>query len=150
MAHLGVSQILGRGLTGYNGRHFRGESGQEASMGTSMQRERDEQTLMAGMRRMHQEVYEWREAHPEASFDEIAAQVTPRRRQLVSLWLEQLAKQHGSGAVAEGWVCERCGQPMTYKGEPRREVQHYLEGETALERAYYYCDHCQSGLFPPG
>jgi hypothetical protein len=119
-------------------------------MGTSGQRERDEQVLMAEVRRMHQELYAWREAHPEASFDEIAAQVTPRRRELMGLLLEQLATQHGSGAVVEGRVCERCGQPMTYKGEPKREVQHYLEGESTLERAYYYCDHCQRGLFPPG
>jgi hypothetical protein len=119
-------------------------------MGTSLQREREETVLIAELRRIHQELYEWREAHPGASFDEIAAQVTPRRRELIGLLLEQLAKQHGSGMVVEGRVCERCGQPMSYKGEPRREVQHYLEGETQLERAYYYCDRCESGLFPPG
>ena len=119
-------------------------------MGTSLQREREETILIAELRRIHEELYAWREAHPDASFDDIAAQVTPRRRELIGLWLEQLAKQHGSGAVAEGRVCERCGQPMSYKGEPKREVQHYLEGETQLERAYYYCDRCESGLFPPG
>jgi len=146
----GLAQILGRVVRGYNGRGFWNESEDEGPVGSSVQRERDEAILIEEMRLIHQELYAWREAHPEASFDEIAAQVTPRRRALMGLWLEQLATQPGSGVVAEGKVCEHCGQPMTYKGEPRRQVQHYLEGETELERAYYYCDRCQSGLFPPG
>jgi hypothetical protein len=40
---------------------------------------RSEAILIAAVRRLHQELCEWREAHPKASFDEIAAQVTPRR-----------------------------------------------------------------------
>ncbi len=32
---------------------------------------------------MYEELRLWRDAHPEASFDEIASQVTPRRRELM-------------------------------------------------------------------
>jgi hypothetical protein len=64
--------------------------------------------------------------------------------------LEVLARQHGSGIVAEGRICAGCGQAMSYKGELKRDVEHYLEGETELERAYYYCAHCEGGIFPPG
>lgn len=98
---------------------------------------------------MYEEVRRWRRKHPEASFDEIAAQVTPRRRGLMGKLLVQLASQHGDGEVVEGLRCPDCGQAMTYKGRPSRDVEH-LEGETKLERAYYYCAQCEAGLFPPG
>lgn len=98
---------------------------------------------------MWEELYTWRDQHPGASFDEIVAQVTPQRRVLMGQVLAQLACQHGDGEVVEGVRCPECGQAMSYKGRPRREVEH-LEGETELVRAYYYCAHCESGLFPPG
>ena len=45
------------------------------------------------------------EKHPEASFDEIAAQVTPRRRRIMGKLLAHLASQHGAGEEIEGLVC---------------------------------------------
>jgi hypothetical protein len=106
--------------------------------------------LIAVFGGMVDELRAWRAQHADASFDEIAAQVTPRRRALMGEVLEALARQPGSGMVAEGVVCEQCGQAMAYKGEPVREIEHYLEGETELKRAYYYCPACEAGLFPPG
>lgn len=96
-----------------------------------------------------EELYQWRAEHPAASFDEIAGQVTPRRRALMGQLLAQLACQHGEGAEVEGVNCPECGQAMSYKGSPKRAVEH-LEGEMGLERAYYYCAPCEGGLFPPG
>lgn len=52
--------------------------------------------------------------------------------------IKQLAQQHGDGEVIEGLPCPDCGGAMIYKGRPKRAVAH-LEGETGLERAYYYC-----------
>lgn len=96
-----------------------------------------------------EELYSWRAAHPEASFDEIATQLTPRRRVLMGQLLGQLACQHGDGAEVAGVKCPKCGEMMPYKGCPSREIEH-LEGETELRRAYYHCPDCKSGLFPPG
>ena len=42
---------------------------------------------------------------PRASFDEIAAQVTPRRRVLMGKLLAQLACQHRNGEEIEGLQC---------------------------------------------
>ncbi len=51
-----------------------------------------------------EELQAWREAHPEASFDEIAAQVTPRRQALMGISLTGLACQHGERrVVGVGW-----------------------------------------------
>ena len=105
--------------------------------------------LQTAFDQMYHELYRWRDAHPEASFDEIARQVTPRRQELMGELLSQLALQYGSGEVVEGVSCEQCGQALVYKGRAGRGVEH-LEGETHLKRVYYHCPHCTGGVFPPG
>jgi len=110
--------------------------------------EQSQEPLRTAFDQMYHELYRWREAHPEASFDEIVQQVTPRRQRLMGLVVEQLACQHGRGEVVAGWRCEECGAALVYKGRSPRQVEH-LEGETPLHRAYYHCPHCESGLFPP-
>lgn len=97
---------------------------------------------------MYEELRSWREMHPEASFDEIAAQVTPQRRRLMGALLERLAVQHGDGRYAEA-ICPTCGEKMEASGQRSRQVAH-PEGEVELGRAYHHCPECGSGLFPPG
>lgn len=114
---------------------------------TNLNQEREE--YLAAAAKMYDELRQWREQHPEASIDEIAGQVTPRRRELMGELLKQLARQAGDGEVIEGLACPDCGEAMIYKGTPKRGVAH-LEGDMGLERAYYYCAQCETGLFPPG
>jgi hypothetical protein len=111
--------------------------------------EKEREAFLEAMAKQYDELCQWREKHPEASFDEIAGQVTSRRRELMGKLLSQLACHHGDGEEVEGLPCPDCGGVMLYKGLQKRDVIH-LEGETALERAYYYCVHCERGLFPPG
>lgn len=111
--------------------------------------DKEQAEFMVAVAAMYGELRAWRAKHPGASFDEIAAQVTPRRRALMGQLLEQLARQHGDGEVVEGVNCPECGQAMSYKGKPGRDVLH-KEGPSELERAYYYCAQCETGLFPPG
>ena len=110
-------------------------------------KEREE--YLAAAADMYDQLCQWREQHPKANIDEIAGQVTPRRRELMGQVLKQLARQHGDGEVVEGLVCPECGGAMIYKGTSKRGIAH-LEGEVALGRAYYYCARCETGLFPPG
>ena len=45
--------------------------------------------------------------------------------------------------------CPQCEQEMHYKGlKPKHIVTE--TGEITVERAYYYCETCRTGLFPPG
>jgi hypothetical protein len=118
-------------------------------MSSERQKEATKAALHAEWDVLVEELQVWREGHPEASFDEIANQVTPRRRALMGKLLEALARQHGNGVEVAGIACEVCGQPMVYKGQPLREIGH-LEGESELQRAYYHCPHCKGGVFPPG
>lgn len=90
----------------------------------------------------------WRAAHPDASFDEIGAQVTQERMRLMAGLLGELAAQPEEEPVAAA-VCVHCGAALTPKGKRERGVGH-LEGEVRVRREYHYCDACQSGFFPPG
>ena len=118
-------------------------------MTSSEQREEDKRRWQAQAKEIYEELYEWRERHPEASFDEIGKQVTPRRQELMGELMSQLVLQQGGGEEVEGLHCEECGQALRYKGKPRRGVEH-LEDEARLRRAYYHCPHCAGGIFPPG
>lgn len=97
---------------------------------------------------MDSELKGWRKAHPEARIDEMVAQVTWRRRRLMGQLVEELV---GEGQVEEPEpsYCPECGGVLEFRGKNKRCISHY-EGETELERAYYYCPRCQRGLFPPG
>ena len=118
-------------------------------MKSAEQREQEKRNWQVHAEQMYDELSAWREAHPEASFDEIGDQVTLRRQVLMGELLSQLAVQQESEEVCNALRCEQCGSVLTYKGQPQRGVVH-LEGEATLRRAYYHCPHCGSGVFPPG
>jgi uncharacterized protein with PIN domain len=46
--------------------------------------------------------------------------------------------------------CPQCGRSMHQKKKRQRRRVESRIGGVALKRAYYYCDHCRVGLFPPG
>ena len=48
-----------------------------------------------------------------------------------------------------GPPCPDCQREMRYKGMKENTVSSWV-GEVTFERGYFYCDHCRSGLFPPG
>jgi hypothetical protein len=115
-------------------------------MGQIRSEEKEKAEFLRAAAAMYDELRAWRKQNLEASFDEIAEQVTPRRRALMGRLLRQLAVE--ADERIEAPLCEQCGAAMRYRGTPGRAIGH-REGEVGLERAYYYCDSCQRGLFPP-
>jgi len=115
-------------------------------MGERKNAEEGKAEFLRAAEEMYEELHAWREKHLDASFDEIGDQITPQRRKLVSKLLEQLAVR--ADERIEAPECEQCGEGMRYRGTPERDVSH-REGDVGLERAYYYCDSCERGLFPP-
>ncbi|MFN8490144.1 MAG: hypothetical protein U0350_21330 [Caldilineaceae bacterium] len=98
---------------------------------------------------MYEELPAWRTAHPGASFDEIAGQVTVKRQALMSELLRTFAEQPGRrGFVAER-MCPACGGVLHYKGEKPRTVFH-AEGQPVLTRGYHHCNQCGHSFFPSG
>ena len=91
----------------------------------------------------------WYQGHPEATFDEMEAELGKQRRAILGDFLELSLRQGDLGATPEAPSCSRCGRPMVFKGYPEKEV-HGLEADVKLPRAYYVCPACEAGFFPPG
>ena len=108
---------------------------------------REKEEFLRAAEAMYERLQAWREQHVDASFDEIAEQVTPQRRELMGVLLKQLAETADEKVHAP--TCEQCGRAMVYKGRVSKGVVH-SEGEAGVVRAYYHCADCESGLFPPG
>lgn len=105
------------------------------------------EAFLAAAGAMYEEVSAWRAGHKQASFDEIAEQVTPQRQRLMGELLAQLAEQEGKGEYLAERSCPQCGGVLHYKGEKAREVGH-AEGIAKLERGYHHCEQCGHGFFP--
>jgi len=103
-----------------------------------------------------QALREWRQAHPQATFDEIDAAVqrhfAPVQAAVVAELSQTLAEQEGEGEaqLAPTPRCPHCGQPMQAHGARRRRVPTRQGQAILLRRAYYGCPACGAGLSPPG
>ena len=75
--------------------------------------DKEREEYMAVVAEMYDEHRDWRENHPEASIDELAGQITPRRRALMSELMKQLVWQHGTG---EGWGVQIMGTRCSLTG----------------------------------
>jgi DNA repair exonuclease SbcCD ATPase subunit len=60
--------------------------------------------------------------------------------------VEQVSEE---AETVPGPVCPECGQEMHYKGHKAKQLITET-GAVTVKRAYYYCETCRSGLFPPG
>lgn len=63
--------------------------------------------------------------------------------------LKSLADESSQSETRDTLRCPECRQVMHYKGKRGKDVVTEA-GEIHVERDYYYCPHCQRGLFPPG
>ncbi len=100
--------------------------------------------------RVYRELEAWRDAHPDATYDEIEQEVRRLRPGLMGTFIELLINGRTTGARVEAPRCPECGSEMAFEGYRTWRVRG-LEGETALERAYYRCLRCKGqGFFPPG
>jgi uncharacterized protein with PIN domain len=66
-------------------------------------------------------------------------------KNLAETILERQEKRQPSEAPS----CVRCGEKMKDKGRKINQVVGMV-GEMKIERAYYYCEKCKAGSFPPG
>jgi hypothetical protein len=118
-----------------------------ASKGEEMGEASGKTMFVTAAAAMYEELHQWRANHLEASIDEIAEEVGKRRRVLMGQLLSELAEAADERVLAP--VCEGCGEAMTYKGRPTRDVL-LSEGELHVTRAYFYCPACERGFSPPG
>jgi hypothetical protein len=91
----------------------------------------------------------WYTEHPDATFDEMEAELGRQRRGLLGDIVELSLRQRDLGATPEAPQCEGCGRAMVLKGYPTKTV-YGLEVDLKIQRAYYVCPACGGGHFPPG
>ena len=119
-------------------------------MSRPQSRARRQAAFMEAAQRMYEQMEDWYDEHPEASFGEIEAEARKRRRELMGTTLAQLVNGRDTGAEVEGLKCKQCGVEMEFEGYREWNI-HGLEGDSQMERAYYVCPECEGEtLFPPG
>jgi ABC-type nitrate/sulfonate/bicarbonate transport system substrate-binding protein len=94
----------------------------------------------------------WHAAHPDASFAAMEAaveeQVSRVRTELLGERVTAAAEQAGPAHARP--VCPDCGTPLQRRGRRARTLTARGGGTLRIERPYYTCPACGSGLFPPG
>jgi ribosomal protein L34E len=94
----------------------------------------------------------WHAAHPDASFAALEAaveeQVSRVRTRLLGERVTAAAEQERPATARP--VCPDCGTPLQRRGRRARTLTARGGGTLRLERPYYTCPACGSGLFPPG
>jgi hypothetical protein len=119
-------------------------------MARKMSRKRRKEEFLMAASQVIEEMEDWYDEHPQATFGEIEQEIRRRRRELMGQALEILVNGRDNGVQVEGVSCKRCGKEMEFKGYPPWTVKG-LEGDTRLERAYYVCPDCEGEtIFPPG
>jgi DNA repair exonuclease SbcCD ATPase subunit len=112
-------------------------------------REQRQTELQAKANEIIQQLLDWTDQTEKPNLTQMEDEILALRAKLSQTMLETILSAQEATQPAEGEKCPTCGRPLRYKG--RRSVQ--LEsriGASDLERGYYYCPDCQSGVFPPG
>jgi len=105
--------------------------------------------LMKEAERVIDELLDWSEETAEPNLSQIEGLVLILRQDLSEKMAQGVAEGQETVRPVPGPKCEGCGEEMRYKGMLAKTVSSWV-GEVKLERGYYYCDPCKSGLFPPG
>ena len=95
------------------------------------------------------ELLNWHESSEGPTLDEIEEVILGIRKRLGESMAGRVIGDQEAVHPVPGPACPTCGEEMHYKGMKDVRVEGRV-GEMGLRRAYYYCDRCRSGLFPPG
>jgi uncharacterized protein with PIN domain len=92
---------------------------------------------------------DWTEQTEAPNLTQIEDQVLKLRQQFAEKLAAAAVDQQPTTAPLTVH-CPQCGRAMHQKKKRQRRRVTSRIGGVALNRAYYYCDHCRVGLFPPG
>ena len=95
------------------------------------------------------ELLNWHQETEQPNLTQVEGKVLELRQRLSEQMAETVIEQQAAVRPVPGPSCAGCGAEMRYKGMKDKTVLSWV-GELKLERGYYYCDQCRTGLFPPG
>ena len=115
-----------------------------------MSRERRKRAFMQEAEKLFDEIDDWYNENPDASFEEIENRVRSARREMMGKSLGIVINGRDVGKTVEAPKCDKCENEMRFE-DYREKTIYGVEGDTRLERAYYVCEDCEKQtLFPPG
>lgn len=104
------------------------------------------------LKRFEQEVDElldWQAQSQAPNLNQFEDEILAARKEISIALLEELLQGEEQREPVEAPHCGKCGRPMEGKGKQPQVIETQV-GTLRLEREYYYCAHCQVGVFPPG
>lgn len=105
--------------------------------------------LQAEAERLIEALLDWTDQTQAPDLTAIEDEVLKLRQQFAEKLAEAAVERQATGEPLTV-ACARCGQPMHQKKKRQRRRVQSRVGGVPLQRAYFYCDHCRVGLFPPG
>jgi DNA-directed RNA polymerase subunit RPC12/RpoP len=112
-------------------------------------RDRMKVELLAEAEAVIGEALDWHGEAKAPTLTEVEAIVLKLRKRLGQRMAEMILENQETTQPAEAPLCPSCGLRMRYKGMKSTTVESRV-GPLRLERGYYHCARCKSGIFPPG
>ena len=103
--------------------------------------------VVEGVAQSAQELLKNSKANPGRTLRELEEEVKALKAKIGAQALEAAVALQGEGRVQEG-SCS-CGGRWVFQGYRERQVM-TSQGVIRVKRAYYTCDRCGVGIFPPG
>ena len=104
--------------------------------------------LMAEAQAAIEELVSWEREAGAPDLTTLEEKVLAVRQRLGQRLLEVLIEDQEARQPAAPPQCATCGAAMRYKGQKGTAIESRVGG-IQVTRGYYYCAHCESGLFPP-
>ncbi len=111
-------------------------------------REQKKAELLAEAEALIESLLDWDEQTSKPNLRQIEDEVLALRHRFGQQLATTVIEAQDATQPAEAPKCAQCGAEMRYKGQKTADIESRL-GTLAVERGYYYCARCQSGLFPP-
>lgn len=104
--------------------------------------------LLAEAEALIESLLDWDERTNKPNLRQIEDEVLALRRQFGQRLAQAVIEDQEAKQPAEAPRCPQCGAELRYKDQKVATIESRL-GTLAIERGYYYCARCKSGLFPP-
>ena len=105
--------------------------------------------LMTQAEALIDELVEWTADTPAPTLTQIEDIVLKLRQRLSERMALAVIEAQAAARPVPGPSCPACGREMHYKDRKANTVESRV-GCLPLERGYYYCEPCRTGIFPPG